>query len=81
MPAIVLKNIKKVYPHSGEKKKEKGESEKKSNLQITEEGVLAVQDFDLEIADTEFLVLVGPSGGQRSVLPSAALLCAIPRSF
>ena len=67
MANVVLKNIKKVYPHSGEgKKKKKGEPEKKTNLQITEEGVLAVQDFNLEIADNEFIVLVGPSGCGKS---------------
>ena len=46
MAEVVLKNIKKVYPYS-EPKKKKGEPEKKTNLQITEEGVLAVQDFNL----------------------------------
>ena len=67
MAAVVLKNIKKVYPHSGEsKKKKQGDPEKKTNLQITEEGVLAVQDFNLEIADNEFIVLVGPSGCGKS---------------
>ena len=65
MAEVVLKNIKKVYPHS-EPKKKKGEPEKKTNLQITEEGVLAVQDFNLEIADKEFIVLVGPSGCGKS---------------
>ena len=65
MAEVVLKNIKKVYPHS-EPKKKKGEPEKKTNLQITEEGVLAVQDFNLEISDREFIVLVGPSGCGKS---------------
>ena len=65
MAEVVLKNIKKVYPYS-EPKKKKGEPEKKTNLQITEEGVLAVQDFNLEIADKEFIVLVGPSGCGKS---------------
>jgi len=66
MASVTLKNIKKVYPHSESKKKKKGEAEKKTNLQITEEGVLAVQDFNLEIADKEFIVLVGPSGCGKS---------------
>ena len=65
MAEVVLKNIKKVYPHS-EPKKKKGEPEKKTNLQISEEGVLAVQDFNLKIADKEFIVLVGPSGCGKS---------------
>ena len=33
---------------------------------ITEEGVVAVQQFSLEIADKEFIVLVGPSGCGKS---------------
>lgn len=47
-------------------KKKKGENEKKTNLKVTEEGVLAVQDFNLEIKDQEFIVLVGPSGCGKS---------------
>ena len=66
MAEVILKNIKKVYPHSEPKKKKKGEQEKKTNLQITDEGVLAVQDFNLEIKDKEFIVLVGPSGCGKS---------------
>ena len=66
MASVTLKNIKKVYPHRESKKKKKGEPEKKTNLQITEEGVLAVQEFNLEIKDKEFIVLVGPSGCGKS---------------
>ena len=66
MANVSLQHIKKVYPNSETKKKKKGEPEKKSNLQITEEGVLAVQDFNLEISDREFIVLVGPSGCGKS---------------
>ena len=72
MAEVVLKNIKKVYPFvSGEqkksKKKSKNEPEKKKvNLQITDEGVVAVQEFNLEIKDKEFIVLVGPSGCGKS---------------
>ncbi len=68
MASLTLKNIKKIYPFSGDdtkkKKKKKGEEqeEKKVNLQITDKGVVAVQEFNLEIKDKEFLVLVGPSG-------------------
>ena len=40
--------------------------EKKVNLQITDEGVVAVQAFNLDIADKEFIVLVGPSGCGKS---------------
>lgn len=69
MASLTLKNIKKVYPYNGDdakKKKKKGEPEKKNNLQITDEGVVAVQEFNLDIADKEFIVLVGPSGCGKS---------------
>ena len=73
MATVTLKNIKKIYPHAEDNKKKKkhkkGEEpveEKKVNLQITEEGVVAVQEFNLEIADKEFIVLVGPSGCGKS---------------
>ena len=71
MASVTLKNIKKVYPFNGDdakkKKKKKGEEPaKKTNLQITEEGVVAVQAFNLDIKDKEFIVLVGPSGCGKS---------------
>ena len=73
MAEVILKNIKKVYPFvSGEdkkksKKKKADEPEKKKvNLQITDEGVVAVQEFSLDIKDKEFIVLVGPSGCGKS---------------
>ncbi len=71
MATVQLKNIKKVYPFiSGEQKKSKKKSDepekKKTNLQITDEGVVAVQEFNLDIADKEFIVLVGPSGCGKS---------------
>jgi len=66
---VILKNIKKIYPFTEDEKKKdkKDESEEKPmNLQITDKGVVAVQDFNLEIADKEFVVLVGPSGCGKS---------------
>ena len=73
MASVILKNIKKVYPFNGDdakkakkKKKDDQQPEKKINLQITEEGVVAVQEFNLEIQDKEFIVLVGPSGCGKS---------------
>ena len=74
MASLTLKNIKKIYPHNGDdakkaKKKKKNADEpekKKVNLQITDKGVVAVQEFNLEIADKEFIVLVGPSGCGKS---------------
>ena len=66
MAEVILKNIKKVYPNSEPKKKSRNSGEKKHNLQITDEGVVAVQEFNLDIADREFIVLVGPSGCGKS---------------
>ena len=71
MATVQLKNIKKIYPYAGgeEKKKKKQSDEpehRTGNLQITEQGVVAVQEFSLDIADKEFIVLVGPSGCGKS---------------
>ena len=75
MAEVKLVNIKKVYPFSGDEKKKKKFLKKetaknpesnKPNLQITEEGVVAVQEFSLDIKDKEFIVLVGPSGCGKS---------------
>ena len=57
----------KIYPNApGTKKKKADEGEKKGNLTVTERGVVAVHDFNIEIADKEFIVLVGPSGCGKS---------------
>ena len=76
MANVTLKNVKKIYPFSGDdikrnKKKAKKKVEdnpeiEKAKLQVTEQGVVAVQEFNLEIADKEFVVLVGPSGCGKS---------------
>ena len=88
MATLTLKNIKKIYPFSGDdvkrnKKKEKmlekmkakdpegyahylELQEDKAKLQTTKQGVVAVQEFNLDIADKEFIVLVGPSGCGKS---------------
>ena len=69
MAKVILKNLKKVYPNTEKKKKpKKGEEVRKTNLQITADGVVAVQEFNLEIADKEFVVLVGPSGCGKSTM-------------
>ena len=71
MSEVSLQHIEKVYPHSGKKK---------SNLKVTDEGVLAVQDFNLDIRDREFIVLVGPSGcGKSTTLRMVAGLEEITR--
>ncbi|MGI6027141.1 MAG: ABC transporter ATP-binding protein [Candidatus Scatomorpha sp.] len=75
MSEVVLKNVKKIYPNtaSDSKKKKKAkkgeethEEENKVNLQITDKGVVAVQEFNIDIKDKEFIVLVGPSGCGKS---------------
>ncbi len=72
MATVSLKNVMKIYPYSGDeerksrKAREKEGISKKTNLQITDKGVVAVQQFNLEIADKEFIVLVGPSGCGKS---------------
>ena len=72
MAEVRLVNVKKIYPFvSGEEKKKKKKKDdepqkEKANLQITDKGVVAVQEFNLDIADKEFIVLVGPSGCGKS---------------
>ncbi len=75
MATLSLKNIKKIYPFGidearKQKKDKKNKVEdpekEKVNLQITDKGVVAVQEFNLEVADKEFVVLVGPSGCGKS---------------
>ncbi len=75
MSTVSLRTVKKIYPNTAgetKKKKRKGEEpvedkdKEKVNLQITDKGVVAVQEFNLEIADKEFIVLVGPSGCGKS---------------
>ena len=73
MATVSLRNVMKIYPYSGDdekaakKRARKNEGvAKTTNLQITDKGVVAVQQFNLEIADKEFIVLVGPSGCGKS---------------
>ena len=71
MSEVSLQHIEKVYPYS---------EKKKSNLKVTDEGVHAVQDFNLNIKDREFIVLVGPSGcGKSTTLRMVAGLEEITR--
>ncbi len=58
MAKVSIRHLEKIYPNT--------ERKKKTNLKVSEEGVHAVQDFNLEIADNEFVVLVGPSGCGKS---------------
>lgn len=77
MAEVILKDIVKIYPYVEKKQKQslinkilkkKVEEpvKKKNNLQITDKGVVAVQQFNLHIQDGEFIVLVGPSGCGKS---------------
>ena len=71
MSDVSLRHITKIYPNTEPAKKKhfgKKETEKKhnANLKVTDEGVVAVEDFNLEIKDREFIVLVGPSGCGKS---------------
>ena len=74
MSTLSLRHVQKIYPtrdEDKEKKKKKRKNEepaeqKTYKLKVTEEGVVAVDDFNLEIADKEFIVLVGPSGCGKS---------------
>jgi len=62
MAKVILKKLKKVYPNAEGSKGKK----KTGGLEHTAEGIVAVQEFDLEIKDREFIVLVGPSGCGKS---------------
>ena len=72
MAEVILKDIVKIYPYVDKKPKKSLFSKKveapvkKNNLQITDRGVVAVQQFNLHIKDKEFIVLVGPSGCGKS---------------
>ncbi|MGR1082888.1 ABC transporter ATP-binding protein [Olegusella massiliensis] len=84
MATVSLRHIEKVYPNTEAKKglfgKKAQAPKKKHNLKVTDEGVLAVEDFNLEIADREFVVLVGPSGcGKSTTLRMVAGLEEITR--
>ncbi|MDD6806830.1 MAG: sn-glycerol-3-phosphate ABC transporter ATP-binding protein UgpC [Oscillospiraceae bacterium] len=68
MAKVTLKDITKIYPNTQTKKKrgKKAEPKAKGAPQVTDEGVVAVQKFSLDIDDKEFIVLVGPSGCGKS---------------
>ena len=77
MAEVILKDIVKIYPYIDKKpkrslidriikRKAPQPEKKKTNLQITDRGVVAVQNFNLKIEDGEFIVLVGPSGCGKS---------------
>ena len=77
MATVTLKHVQKIYPNAedGSKPKKKRLFKRNTeeetphrtyNLKVTDEGVVAVDDFNLDIKDKEFVVLVGPSGCGKS---------------
>ena len=61
MSNLLLRHIYKIYPGTGNAKKNaKGEAKKRSG------DFVAVKDFSMEINDGEFIVFVGPSGCGKS---------------
>jgi len=75
MSNLQLKNVLKIYPYTrvsrviGRKKALEALAREKMNPYTTNEGVVAVQKFSLEINSGEFVVLLGPSGcGKSTVL-------------
>ena len=72
MASLTMKHLRKIYPYTRPKAKKirlfgSGEPDRVNpNLEVTEDGLVAVQDFSLEVAHGEFIVLVGPSGCGKS---------------
>lgn len=64
MATLSIRHVDKVYPTMHRSPTNKS----KTNLKIVENGVLAVDNFNLEIKDKEFIVLVGPSGCGKSTM-------------
>ena len=62
MAEVKMVGLKKIYPHMNGKKESAGVT----NHEVTDEGVIAVHDVNLDIKDKEFIVLVGPSGCGKS---------------
>ena len=75
MAVLSLNNLVKIYPFTktgilfGRKKAKEAYENERNKPYVTDEGVVAVQKFSLDIEDGEFLVLLGPSGcGKSTVL-------------
>ncbi|MCF0113796.1 MAG: ABC transporter ATP-binding protein [Erysipelotrichaceae bacterium] len=74
MSAISIKDVTMIYPFTkvsglfGRKQKQLALAKQKEMPYTSNEGVIAVQHFSLEIEDGEFVVLLGPSGSGKSTL-------------
>lgn len=76
MAELVLENLVKIYPFTqvgglfgARKRSQEALLRERVNPYTTNEGVIAVQQFSLEIEHGEFVVLLGPSGcGKSTVL-------------
>ena len=72
MASLTMKHLRKIYPYTKPKARKfrlfgSGEPDRVNpNLEVTGDGLVAVQDFSLEVAHREFIVLVGPSGCGKS---------------
>ena len=84
MSNLSLENLVKIYPYTntrrlfGRKQARETLARERMMPYTTNEGVIAVQQFSLEIKEGEFVVLLGPSGsGKTSVLRMVAGLESI----
>lgn len=75
MSELQMRKLVKIYPYTkptglfGRKRAKEALEREKAEPYTTNEGVVAVQDFSLNIADSEFVVLLGSSGcGKTTVL-------------
>ena len=72
MASLTMKHLRKIYPYTKPKPRKfrlfgsRDTEQVNPNLEITEDGLVAVQDFSLDVAHGEFIVLVGPSGCGKS---------------